>query len=102
MRDEVQRYAEHALGGGDPLLADERATESAVLASLTGFGALQPLLDDDEVEEIWINVPTRVFAARGGVPELTPVVLEEGEVRDLVERMLQFSGRRLDLSNATS
>ncbi len=98
VREEVQRYAERSLGGTDPLIADEPATESAVLASLTGFGPLQPLLDDDEVEEVWINAPHRVFAARGGVAELTPVVLTDGEVRDLVERMLQHSGRRLDLS----
>ncbi|BDZ44366.1 hypothetical protein GCM10025866_02750 [Naasia aerilata] len=78
VRDEVQRYSEHALGGGEPLLGDEEATESAVLASLTGFGPLQPLLDDEGVEEIWINSPTRVFAARDGVAELTPVLLEEG------------------------
>ncbi|WP_210479198.1 CpaF family protein [Naasia sp. SYSU D00948] len=99
VREEVQRYAERALGGAEPVLGDETATESAVLASLTGFGALQPLLDDDEVEEVWINAPHRVFAARGGVAELTPVVLTDAEVRDLVERMLQHSGRRLDLSS---
>jgi pilus assembly protein CpaF len=99
VHEEVQRYAERSLGGAEPPLRDETGTESAVLASLTGFGALQPLLDDEDVEEIWINSPTRVFAARGGVAELTSVLLEEGEVRDLVERMLQSSGRRVDLSS---
>ncbi len=69
-----------------------------MLARITGFGALQPLLDDDSIEEIWINAPTRVFVARAGVPELTPLVLTDAEVRDLVERMLQSSGRRVDLS----
>jgi pilus assembly protein CpaF len=33
------------------------------------------------------------------VPELTTMVLTEREVRDLVERMLQASGRRVDLSS---
>ncbi|ASD21490.1 pilus assembly protein CpaF [Cryobacterium sp. LW097] len=47
----------------------------------------------------WINSPSRVFVARDGVPELTPMVLTEREVRDLVERMLQASGRRVDLSS---
>jgi len=99
VHEEVQRYAERSLGGTETPLGDELTTESAVLATLTGFGALQPLLDDDEVEEIWINSPSRVFAAREGRPELTSVVLTEGEVRDLVERMLIHSGRRLDLSS---
>ncbi|GAA1171258.1 pilus assembly protein CpaF [Nesterenkonia xinjiangensis] len=37
--------------------------------------------------------------ARGGRSELTSVTLTEERVRDLVERMLKSSGRRLDLSS---
>jgi pilus assembly protein CpaF len=98
-RDEVRRYAEHALGGTLPLVADEVRTEREVLASLTGFGPLQPYLDDPDVEEIWINAPDRVFVARGGRPEQLDLVLGHAQVRDLVERMLQASGRRVDVSS---
>jgi len=99
VRDAVQRYSERALGGSVPLLADEAHTTRQIVATLTGFGALQPFFDDPEIEEIWINGPDRVFIARNGVPELTTVALTGGEVRDLVERMLQSSGRRVDLSS---
>ena len=99
VRDEVRRYSERALGGSLPLLTDEFQATREVVAALTGFGALQPFLDDPEIEEIWINAPSRVFVARDGVPELTTMVLTEREVRDLVERMLQASGRRVDLSS---
>jgi pilus assembly protein CpaF len=99
VRDEVRRYSERALGGSMPMITDEFQAAREVVASLTGFGALQPFLDDPEIEEIWINSPTRVFVARDGVPELTTMVLTEREVRDLVERMLQASGRRVDLSS---
>ena len=98
-RDEVRRYAEHALGGSLPLVADEVRTESAVLASLTGLGPLQPYLDDPTVEEIWLNAPDRVFVARDGRSELTDLALTDVQVRDLVERMLQASGRRVDVSS---
>ena len=37
--------------------------------------------------------------ARGGVAELTPTILSADDVRDLVERMLKSSGRRVDLSS---
>lgn len=37
--------------------------------------------------------------ARGGESELTSVTLTQQQVRDLVERMLKSSGRRLDLSS---
>ena len=66
---------------------------------ISGFGLLQPLLDDPSVEEIWINEPGRIFVARNGKSELTSVILSDIEVRGLVERMLASSGRRVDLSN---
>jgi pilus assembly protein CpaF len=66
---------------------------------ISGFGKLQPLLDDPSVEEIWINEPGRIFVARNGKSELTSVILGDVEVRGLVERMLASSGRRVDLSN---
>jgi hypothetical protein len=47
---------------------------------------------------IWINEPTKVFIARAGARELTTTVLSEDQVRDLVEKMLKSSGRRVDLS----
>lgn len=99
VRDEVRRYMERALGGTDPLLPDEDLAARQIVATLTGYGPLQPLFDDDTVEEIWINQPDRVFAARAGVSELTDIRLTDAEVRDLVERMLQSSGRRVDVSS---
>ena len=99
VRDEVQRYSERALGGSLPLIADEGHATSQVMATLTGFGPLQPYFDDPDIEEIWINSPEKIFVARDGIPELTDLTLTDSEVRDLVERMLQSSGRRVDLSS---
>ena len=83
----------------EPLAPAERAERVRELMSeIAGLGPIQALLDDPDVEEIWINSASRVFAARGGVSELTTVILGDQEVRDLVERMLHHSGRRLDLS----
>jgi pilus assembly protein CpaF len=99
VHEELRRYSERALGGSMPLIADEDTAAKHIIASLTGFGALQPFLDDPEIEEIWINAPSRVFVARAGVSELTDTVLTDAQVHDLVERMLQSSGRRVDLSS---
>ncbi|KJL28984.1 putative conjugal transfer protein [Microbacterium oxydans] len=87
-----------ALARGEELIDDEAACVRDVLATVTGFGALQPLLDDPEIEEIWMNGPGQVHVARGGVAELVDLRLTEGTLRDLVERMLQSSGRRVDIS----
>jgi len=70
-----------------------------VMQVFAGYGALQEFFEDPTVEEIWLNEPGRVFIARQGCSSLTNVVLSDREVRDLVERMLRVSGRRLDVSS---
>ncbi|MEI8080977.1 MAG: ATPase, T2SS/T4P/T4SS family, partial [Actinomycetes bacterium] len=67
--------------------------------AVIGLGPLQRYLDDPSVEEIYINEPGRIFVARRGRSELTTTVLTARSVRDLVERMLSTSGRRLDMSS---
>lgn len=99
VRDEVQRYAERALGGSVPLLDDEARIARQVVDALTGLGPLQPYLDDPTVEELWINAPDRIFIARDGVSERVPLALTDAEVRELLERMLHRTGRRVDLSS---
>lgn len=84
----------------DPAQSDVElaAVSRRVLDDVAGFGPLQRFFDDTEVEEVWINAPGKVFVARGGRSELTTAVLTDAQVRSLVERMLQWSGRRIDLS----
>ena len=58
-REEVRGYAEEALGSSLPLVHDEESTTREVLARVTGFGVLQPYLDDPEIEEMMalIEIP---------------------------------------------
>jgi pilus assembly protein CpaF len=63
------------------------------------FGPLAPLMKDPTIEEVWINSPERIFIARNGRSELTNLLLTSDEVRNIVERALMWSGRRLDLSH---
>ncbi|GAB3112358.1 ATPase, T2SS/T4P/T4SS family [Janibacter alkaliphilus] len=99
VRAAVSDYDERSLHGSMPLLGDVDAAVKSVLDVVAGFGPLQPYFDDPSVEEIWINAPSQVFVARHGVAELTSTVLTADGVRDLVERMLKTSGRRVDLSS---
>ena len=94
----IADYEERSLSGGFPRLADPGAAARRVVDAVAGFGPLQCYLDDPTVEEVWINEPGRVFIARHGVSELTNTILSADAVRDLVERMLKISGRRIDLS----
>ena len=100
VRDAVADYDERSLHGGLPTLASPVDAVKAVMDVVAGFGPLQPFFDDPDVEEIWINDPALgVFVARNGQPLLTTTMLTDDEVRDLVERMLKSSGRRVDLSS---
>ncbi len=94
----IAHYEERVPMSALPPLLDRPGAIRHVFDSLAGFGPLQRFLEDPTVEEIWINQPGRVFIARNGRSELTTVVLSSDDVRDLVERMLKPSGRRLDLS----
>jgi pilus assembly protein CpaF len=94
----VASYDERSLSHALPPLRNQEAVARTVLDAVAGFGALQPYLDDPTVEEIWINEPSKVFVARHGRSELTTTIFTATEIRDLVERMLKTSGRRIDLS----
>ena len=99
VEEAVADYDERSLSGGLPPLADPTSAVRTVMDAVAGFGPLQRYLDDPEVEELWINEPGKVFVARFGQPELTTTILSADQVRDLVERMLKSSGRRIDLSS---
>lgn len=95
----VNDYGERSLVGAVPAITAGEEIKRHIYNAVAGFGALQPLLDDHDIEEIWLNAPDQVFVARHGQSELTSLVFTEQQVRDLVERMLKSSGRRLDLSS---
>ena len=95
----VTDYDERALTSALAPLTDSRQAARSVYDAVAGFGPLQRHLDDPTVEEIWINEPGRVFVAKRGCSELTTTILDEGQVRDLVEKMLKTTGRRIDMSS---
>lgn len=79
--DAVRRHNDFALARGLEGIDDEAACVRDVLARVTGYGSLQPLLDDPEVEEIWINDPQTIFVARAGRSERVPLRLSACRAR---------------------
>jgi pilus assembly protein CpaF len=94
----VRDHDDRSLTGVVAPVPDIDAVVEELVARVSGFGPLQPFLDDPTVEEVWINDPSRVFIARNGRHELTNLMLSTAQVQELVERMLKSSGRRIDIS----
>ena len=94
----LNEHEERSILGEEQALDNKETFRQYMRNNLGGYGALQPLLDDPEVEEIWIDEPSKIFVSRGGHSELTNIIVSEQDVRDSVERMLRASGRRIDLS----
>jgi pilus assembly protein CpaF len=94
----VRAHDDRSLTGVVAPVSDVDSMVGELVARVSGFGPLQPFLDDPTVEEVWINDPSRVFVARRGRHELTNLMLTGAQVQELVERMLKSSGRRIDIS----
>jgi pilus assembly protein CpaF len=63
----------------------------------TGMGPIQPLIDQEEVTEIMVNGPDRVYVEIGGTMFRTEIRFEsEAELRQLIEETVAKVGRSID------
>jgi pilus assembly protein CpaF len=77
---------------------DENEIRKQVKRSLTGYGSMEEILEDSEIEEIWINRPGQVFINKNSRTSALHLDLDAMAIRQTVEKMLRDSGRRLDRS----
>jgi len=68
-----------------------------VLDELAGYGPIQPLLDDPEIDEIMVNGPKNVYVEHKGKVIKTDIVFENNDhVVRVIERIVSPLGRRID------
>ncbi|MCA2002029.1 MAG: CpaF family protein, partial [Chloroflexi bacterium] len=68
-----------------------------VLNDLLGFGPIQSLLDDDDVSEIMVNGPKKVFVEKKGQLIKTAITFDdEDHVLRIIDRIVLPLGRRVD------
>lgn len=63
---------------------------------LLGFGAIDDLLIDSTVEELWINPDGQIFYSRAGIRVRHEQEIEAESCADLVEKLLRQTSRRID------
>jgi pilus assembly protein CpaF len=80
--------------------AEMRKISAALVKELTGFGPLDDLLHDPEVEDILVNGYKDVYVSRSGVLEqATARFSDNRHLLRIIRRFLVPLGRRLDESN---
>ena len=73
-----------------------------VLNDMTGFGPIQPFLDDPEVSEVMVNGPKNIYVEKHGQLVRTYVTFDdEAHVMRSIERIILPLGRRADPDSPT-
>jgi pilus assembly protein CpaF len=102
----LEEYArsEITFGRPPPNAQEEEELAAAIHAALFGVGRLQPLLEDQQIENIDINGCDRVFLGYADGREVTgePVAENDAELIELIQVLAAYSGlssRPFDTAN---
>ena len=73
-----------------------------ILDELTGYGPIQPLLDDSDISEVMVNGPKKVFVEKNGKLTKSAVTFEDDDhVLRIIDRIILPLGRRVDADTPT-
>ncbi|WP_330960875.1 CpaF family protein [Photobacterium sp. 53610] len=77
-----------------------QALVAELLDEIVGFGPLQNLLDDPQIDDILINGPKQIYVERSGQLSRVPLrFMNDQHVLRVIRRMIAPIGRRIDESN---
>ncbi len=73
-----------------------------IVDEFTGFGPIQPLLDDPDVSEVMVNGPKKVFIEKNGRLTKSGVTFDDDDhVMRIIDRIILPLGRRVDADSPT-
>ncbi len=79
---------------------EQRALASELVNDIVGLGPLEPLLEDDAINDIMVNGPHRVFVERRGKTVLSEVRFRDtSHLTGICQRIAAAIGRRVDESS---
>ncbi len=79
--------------------ADRQKLFDQIMAEITGYGPLEPLLNDPSIDEVMVNGPRTVFIERRGKIEKVPVAFDSDmHTMRIIDRIVSPLGRRIDES----
>jgi len=73
-----------------------------IIDDLTGFGPIQPLLDDPDISEVMVNGPKKIFIEKNGRLTKSAVTFDDDDhVLRIIDRIILPLGRRVDADTPT-
>jgi pilus assembly protein CpaF len=73
-----------------------------ILDELTGFGPIQPLLEDEDISEVMVNGPKKVFIEKKGKVLKSAITFDDDDhVLRVIDRIILPLGRRVDADSPT-
>ena len=102
LRSEISSIASETLGDmGVVLNREERtALNQELYDEVKGLGPLEPLLQDEMVNDILVNGPQQIFVERAGKLELSDITFkDEKHLLRIIDKIVSAVGRRVDESN---
>ncbi len=76
---------------------ERRRLVDALADDVTGFGPLEPLLNDESVTEVMVNGPSHVYIERNGkILRVDSTFLNDEHVLRVIDRIITPLGRRID------
>jgi len=73
-----------------------------ILDELTGFGPIQPLLEDEDISEVMVNGPKKVFVEKKGKLTKSAITFDDDDhVLRVIDRIILPLGRRVDADTTT-
>ncbi|MGI6358028.1 MAG: CpaF family protein [Bacillota bacterium] len=102
LRAEIMEIANRVMAESGVLITrqDKQRIAQELADEVMGFGPITPLLNDDEISEVMVNSPQRVYVERRGKLELTGVTFRDNEhVLQMIEKIVAPLGRRIDESS---
>lgn len=73
-----------------------------IVDEFTGYGPIQPLLEDPEISEVMVNGPKKVFVEKNGRLVKSGVTFDDDDhVMRIIDRIILPLGRRVDADSPT-
>ena len=73
-----------------------------ILDEMTGFGPIQPLLEDPDISEVMVNGPKKIFIEKSGKVTKSAITFDDDDhVLRIIDRIILPLGRRVDPDSPT-